>query len=151
MAPVVKFNILNSQGREELRVGKENPLEVVEVLRISKLPGRAFAELKTAEGKVQWEEISLEEARREERRLKRYRVIKKRPKKDIAPAVRPVVRIGINGVSGFGSNLMYKGTGPDGCPEYWHIPTATILVEDVGYATRQMADTLLMSKDWGES
>ncbi|MCD5402082.1 hypothetical protein LR013_05830 [candidate division NPL-UPA2 bacterium] len=132
--------------REELRMGKENQLEVVEILRISELPGRAFAEVKTAEGKVQWEEISLGEARREKRRLKRYRVIKKRPRRDIAPTVRPVVRIGTNGVIGFGSNLVYKGIGLDGRPEYWHIPTATILVEDVGYAARQMAATLLMLK-----
>jgi len=132
--------------REELRIGKKNQLEVVEVLRISELPARAFAEVKTAEGKTQWEEISLKEARKEKRRLKKFRVIKKRLKRDIAPAVSPVVRIGTDGVIGFGSNLMYKGIGSDGCPEYWHIPTATVLVEEAGYASRQMAATLLMLK-----
>ena len=58
--------------REELRIGKKNQLEVVEVLRISELPARAFAEVKTAEGKTQWEEISLKEARKEKRRLKKF-------------------------------------------------------------------------------
>ncbi len=118
----------------------------MEILRIRELPGQAFAEVKTAEGKVQWEAISLEAARREKRRLKRYRVIKKRPRINIAPAVSPVVRIETNGVIGFGSNLVYKGIGSDGRPEYWHIPTAAILVEEADYAACQMAATLLMLK-----
>ncbi len=130
-----------------MRVKEESQLEVVEVLRVSELPGRAFAEVETAQGKTQWEEISPEEARREKRRLKRYRVIKKRPKKrGTAPAVSPVTRIGSDGVAGFGSNLLYKGTGADGRPEYWHIPTATIMVEEIDYAARQMAATFLMLK-----
>ena len=130
-----------------MRVKEENPLEVIEILRISELPGRAFAEVKTAEGKIQWEEISPEEAHREKRRLKRYRVIKKRPqKRGAAPEISPVIRIGSDGVVGFGSNLLYKGTGPDGRPEYWHIPTATIMVEETDYAARQMAATFLMLK-----
>ena len=138
--------VLVKSWREELRTGKDNQSEVVEILRISEVPGRAFAEVKTADGRIRREEISLQEARREKKRLKQYRVVKKRPRKNIAPAVRPVIRIGTNGIVGFGSNLVYKGTGPDGCPEYWHIPTATVLVEDVSYATRQMAVTLLMLK-----
>ncbi len=129
-----------------MKFRKENQLEAVEILQVSRLPDQAFAEVRTAEGKVQWEEISLKEAGREKRRLRHYRIIKKRLRKDIAPAIRPVVRLGTNGVIGFGSNLTYKGIGSDGRPEYWHIPTATILVEEVGYATRQMADTLLMLK-----
>ena len=130
-----------------MRVKKESQLEVVEVLRVSELPGRAFAEVKTADGKTQWEELSREEARREQRKLKRYRVIKKRPRKrGTAPAISPVIRIGSEGIVGFGSNLLYKGTGLDGRPEYWHIPTATILVEEIDYASRQMAATFLMLK-----
>lgn len=129
-----------------MRIREENQLEVVEVLRISELPGQAFAEVKTAEGEVQWEEISPKEAHQEKRRLKQYRVIKKKLRRALAPAVQPVIRIGADGVVGFGSSLTYKGIGPDGHPEYWHIPTATILVEDVGYAARQIAATLLMLK-----
>ncbi len=129
-----------------MKLGEENQLEVVEILRISELPDRAFAEVRATGGKVQWEEISLKEARREEERLKRYRVIKKRPRRALAPPARSVVRIGANGIIGFGSNLAYKGMNPDGCPEYWHIPTATILVEKTSYAARQMAATLLMLK-----
>lgn len=129
-----------------MRSRKEDQLEVVEVLRVSELPGQAFAEVKTPKGKVQWEEISLKEAHQEKMRLRQYRVVKKRVRKNIAPAIRPVARIETNGVVGFGSNLTYKGIGSDGRPEYWHIPTATILVEEVGYAARQMADTLLILK-----
>ncbi len=132
--------------REEVRLKKKPQLEVVEILRISKLPSQAFAEVRTEEGKAQWEEISLEEARREEGRLKRYRVVKKRALRAISPLARPVVRIEANGVIGFGSNLIYKGIGSDSRPEYWHIPTATILVEETNYATRQRAATLLMLK-----
>lgn len=129
-----------------MRFGKKSQSEIVEILQVTRLPDRAFAEVKTAEGEVQWEEISPKEARREKKRLRQYRVIKKRPRKDLAPAIKPVVKIGANGVISFGSNLTYKGIGSNGRPQYWHIPTATILVEEVGYAARQMANTLLMLK-----
>lgn len=129
-----------------IEVKRETKLEIVEIISISELPGEGyFAEVKTALGKVRWEKISPEEACREKKRLDKYRVIKKRPRRDvIAPAVKPVIRIESDGRIGFGSNLAYKGIGADGRPEYWHIPTATIMVEDVSYATRQMAATLLI-------
>lgn len=120
----------------------------MEILRISKLPDRAFAEVRTQEGEVHWEEISLEEARRAKRKLRLFRVIKKRVRREAAPVTKPVVRIGARGIVGFGSNLIYKGMGRHGCPEYWHIPTGTILVEEVGYAARQMTSTLLILEQW---
>ena len=126
----------------------KSELEVVEILRISELPDRAFAEVRTQEGEVHWEEISLEEARRERRKLGFFRVIKKRTKRDVAPAIRPVVRIGASGIVGFGSNLLYKGMGGDGCPEYWHIPSGTILVGEADYAARQIASTLFILEEW---
>ncbi len=131
-----------------MREKEEAQLEVVEILRISELPDRAFAEVRSQKGEVHWEEAPLEEARRQRKKLNSFRVIKKRLKRDAAPAIRPVVRLGANGIVGFGSNLIYKGIGRDGCPEYWHIPSGTILVEEVNYASRQIASTLLMLKEW---
>ncbi len=132
----------------QLRVKGKSELEVVEILRISELPDRAFAEVRTQEGEVHWEEVSSEEARRERRKLGFFRVIKKRIKRDAGPAIKPVVRIGASGIVGFGSNLLYKGMGGDGCPEYWHIPSGTILVEEVDYAARQIASTLFILEEW---
>ncbi len=131
-----------------MRERGEIQLEVVEILRISELPDRAFAEVRTQKGEVHWEEISLEEARRERRKLGFFRVIKKRIKRDVAPATKQVVRLGTSGIVGFGSNLLYKGMGGDGCPEYWHIPSGTILVEEVDYAARQIASTLFILEQW---
>jgi len=123
-------------------------LAVKRVLKVQRVNGRAFAQTASENGRLSWEEIPVEEGDRHQKRLAHegasFQIL------DIlhAPPVRPVLRIVENGRFEYGSALCYKGLGPDGQHEYWHIPSGEVLVEDEGYAERQMRDTLAILKRW---
>jgi hypothetical protein len=124
-------------------------LETIEILKIKEFSEEAFAEIITSDGRIIWERISSDEAQRFQEKLKHYRVtIKRNPEVSFTPIVNHVIRLEGSGIAGYGSNLLYKGIGEDGHPQYWHIPTGTILTEDVNYARYQMIDTFLRLERW---
>lgn len=124
-------------------------LETIEILRIKELSEETFAEIITFDGRIMWERVSYDEAQHFQEKLKHYRVaIKRNPEVSFAPPAKPVIRLDNDGIAGYGSNLLYKGIGEDGSPQYWHIPTGTILTEDVSYARHQMIDTFLRLERW---
>lgn len=123
--------------------------EAIEILKIREFNEEAFAEVVNSDGRIVWERVSSEEAQLWREKLKYYRVtIKRRPGIDFALPASPVIRLDHSGIAGYGSNLLYKGIGEDGRPQYCHIPTGTILTEDVNYARRQMRDTFLRLEKW---
>lgn len=124
-------------------------LETIEILRIKELGEETFAEVVAFDGRIRWEKISPGEASSIQEKLKHYRVtIKRNHEVSFTPSAKPVIRLDSDGIAGYGSNLLYKGIGEDGRSEYWHIPTGTILVEDVNYAKHQMIDTFLRLERW---
>lgn len=124
-------------------------LETIEVLRIKELSEEAFAEIVTFDGRIIWERVSSDEAQHFQEKLKHYRVaIKRNPEVSFTPPVKSVIRLDSGGIAGYGSNLLYKGIGESGHPQYWHIPTGTILTEDLSYARHQMIDTFLRLERW---
>jgi hypothetical protein len=124
-------------------------LETIEILKIKEFSEEAFAEVFTFDGRVVWERVSPDDAERFQEKLKHYRVaIKRNPEVSFTPSAKPVIRLDSDGIVGYGSSLLYKGIGEDGRPQYWHIPTGTILTEDVSYAGNQMIDTFLRLERW---
>lgn len=124
-------------------------LETIEILRIKEFSEEAFAEIITFDGRIMWERISSDKAQHFQEKLKHYRVaIKRNPEVSFTPPVKSVIRLDGSGIAGYGSNLLYKGMGEDGRPQYWHIPTGTILTEDVSYAQHQMINTFLRLERW---
>ena len=118
-------------------------LRMVEVLQVKRLGDRTFAEKRGRRGRSYWEEISGEEA-------VRFRAVKSPyvAAIDLSPPTSPVTRILEGGHTEYGSAICYKGIGPGGRHEYWHIPTGVILVEEEGYALRQVADTIHILDRW---
>ena len=123
--------------------------ETIEILKIRKFNEEAFAKVVTFDGRIIWERVSSDEAQAWQEKLKHYRVaIKRNSEVSFTPPAKPVIRLDDGGIAGYGSNLLYKGIREDGCPQYWHIPTGTILTEDVNYARHQMKDTFLRLERW---
>ncbi len=123
-------------------------IDLVKILAIKEIGGRAFAKVVSQGDQIHWEEISLEEAKRYKRRIDGDKSEPELLRTYSGPPIRPVVRIGENGSLQFGSVLCYKGVDERGRHEYWHIPTGMVLVENEGYAERQMADTFLRLEIW---
>lgn len=124
-------------------------LETIEILKIKELNEETFAKIVTFDGRIIWERVSSEKAQAWQEKLKHYRItIKQNPEVDFTPPAKLVIRLDGGGIAGYGSNLLYKGIGENGCPQYWHIPTGAILTEDVNYAQHQMMDTFLRLEKW---
>ena len=118
-------------------------LKMVEIVSVKQLGGRAFAEKRAGKGNTYWEEITEQEAVRFGSASAPHSV-----EITLSSPVSPVQRIVEGGRLEYGAAMCYKGTGPGGRHEYWHIPTGTVMVEDETYALRQMADTLLILERW---